>query len=351
MGRKRGRLVDSNTRKTLLHLIEEAHQSGARRHKACETLEISIRTIQRWQKEDGLKDKRKQAQRCIANQLSIEERKRVIEVVNSREYCDFPVCKIVPLLADKACYLASESTMYRILRQEKQLKHRYKNKQRKHKKPDACEAHGPNQVWTWDISYLPTTITGLYFYLYMIVDIYSRKIVGFSVHTEERSEHAAGLIKQACLDELVAENTLILHSDNGSPMRGCSMMAMLEKLGVKPSFSRPSVSDDNPYSESLFRTVKYHESYPTQEKFSDITAARSWTEKFVNWYNYNHLHSAIKFVAPAERHAGTDTLQLEKRHAVYTKAQQNNPERWSGKTRNWRRITSVSLNAYRGASR
>jgi transposase InsO family protein len=286
----------------------------------------------------------------VANKLSKEERERVIEVVNSKAYCDLPVCKIVPLLADKACYIASESTMYRILREEKQLKHRCKNKQRKHKKPDAYEANGPNQVWTWDISYLPTTIRGVYFYLYMIVDIYSRKIVGHAVHTEEKSEHAAGLIKQACLDERIAENTLILHSDNGSPMRGCSMMAMLEKLGVKASFSRPSVSDDNPYSEALFRTVKYHESYPTHEKFFEVTAARRWTEKFTNWYNYKHLHSALKFITPAERHEGQDVLLLEKRHEVYTQAQKNNPARWSRKTRNWSRIASVSLNAYRKKS-
>jgi putative transposase len=166
-----------------------------------------------------------------------------------------PPCKIVPQLADTGQYIASESTFYRILREEKQLTHRQLSRPAKHSKPEAYIATSANQVWTWDITYLPSQTRGLYFYLYLIVDIFSRKIVGWSVHDVELSDLAASLIKQACLDENIPQGQVVLHSDNGGPMKGMTMRAMLESLGVLPSFSRPSVSDDNPYSEALFRTL------------------------------------------------------------------------------------------------
>ena len=232
-----------------------------------------MRTLQRWLQPEGTMDKRHCAERLSqANQLTPEEKDMVLEIANSKAYRDLPPCKIVPCLADEGRYIASESTFYRILRAEKQLAHRQHSKPAKHHKPTAFKASGPNQVWSWDISYLPTTISGLYFYLYMIVDIYSRKIVGWSIHDSQTSELASLLIKQACLDEGVKQDQLALHSDNGKPMKGATMLAMLEKLGVIPSFSRPSVSDDNPYSESLFKTVKYHPSFPATSKFDPISS-------------------------------------------------------------------------------
>ena len=140
----------------------------------------------------------------------------------------------------------------------------------------------------------------------MIVDIYSRKVVGFSVHNQELAAHASDLIIQSCLDENVSKNQLVLHADNGGPMKAATMLSTLEKLGVVPSFSRPSVSDDNPYSEALFRTVKYHPTFPMLDKFETIVSARQWSEKFVFWYNKIHLHSGLKFVTPQQRHSGAD---------------------------------------------
>jgi putative transposase len=174
-----------------------------------------MRTIERWEKESGLSDKRKQAVHAPANKLTDIERSRILMIANSAEYQNLPPCKIVFMLADEGCYVASESTFYRVLRAEKQLTHRLSSRPAKHHKPKAFEASGPNQVWSWDISYLPTQVRGLYFYLYMIVDIYSRKVVGWSVHEVESSEHAAGLIKQACLDENINQDQIVLHSDNG----------------------------------------------------------------------------------------------------------------------------------------
>jgi len=324
-------------------LIDEACTAGARKRLACALLEISVRTVERWEKKKGLSDKRKQAERNPANKLTEEQRAMILATANSGMYQNLPPSKIVPLLADAGRYLASESTFYRILRVENQLAHRQLSRPAKHHKPTAYTATGANQVWSWDITYLPTRVAGLYFYLYLIVDIFSRKIVGWSIHEIQSSDYAAKLIKQACLDEKVTHD-IVLHSDNGTPMKGLTMLAMLETLGVIPSFSRPSVSDDNPYSEALFKTLKYHPTFPLLAKFETLLDARTWCEKFVGWYNLQHLHSALKFVTPHQRHTGADVGIREKRHAVYEMAKKQNPERWSGKTRDWTLPVFVTLN-------
>lgn len=327
-----------------MELVTDARQAGARKHKACEHLGISERTLERWEKPNGTVDKRKQSARTPSNKLTVKERQVIVETVNSVPYQDLPPCKIVPMLADDGIYIGSESTIYRVLHAENQLCHRQATRSPKHHKPAAYEADRSNQVWTWDISYLPTQVRGLYFYLYLIVDIYSRKIVGWSIHETELSEHAADLIKQACLDEKVSQDKLVLHSDNGSPMKGATMLAMLQTLGVIPSFSRPSVSNDNPYSEALFKTLKYHPTFPMIDKFATICDARVWCEKFVEWYNKQHLHSALKFVTPEQRHNGEDIIVRQRRNNVYEEAKKRNPERWARGTRNWSIANVVSLN-------
>lgn len=328
-----------------MKLINEAHANGARKSKACEVLTLSLRTVERWEKSDVKCDKRSRCDRKHpANQLSQEDREMILRIANSKEYCDMPPCKIVPELADKGQYIASESTFYRVLRAENQLTHRQRSQPAKHHKPKSLTAIKPNQIWSWDISYLPTTVLGSFFYLYMIIDIYSRKITGWSIHEKESAQHAAALIKQACIDEGVQQEQLVLHSDNGKPMKGITMLAMLQTLGVIPSFSRPSVSDDNPYSESLFKTVKYHPTYPVMSRFNTITDAVAWVETFVEWYNTQHMHSGIKFVTPQQRHSGQDIAILTSRHGVYQKAKQLNPERWSGNTRDWSHQAIVTLN-------
>ena len=345
MGGRRGQLVSEEGRAQAVALVHEAQASGARKHKACELLNVSLRTIERWEKPEGIKDKRHCGDRpSQSNQLTVEERERIVMITNSKKYVDLPPCKIVPLLADEGRYLASESTIYRILRAEKQLTHRQRSKTPIHKKPKAYTARSANKVWSWDISYLPTRVQGLYFYLYMIIDIYSRKIVGWSIHDIQSPKLGSTLIKQACWDEKVSRDQLVLHSDNGQPMKALTMLSMLESLGVIPSFSRPSVSDDNPYSESLFRTVKYHPEFPIETRFTSIQDARVWMEEFVNWYNTEHLHSGLKFVTPQQRHTGEDQLILQKRHRVYELAKRQKPERWSGNTRNWTLPEAVTLN-------
>lgn len=332
-----------------IELIKEANKQGARKEKACELLGISLRTYERWKK-DGEVDLRKGASRHVGNKLTEEEKQVILTTVNSVEYRDLPPCQIVPRLADKGLYIGSESSIYRILRAERQLKHRGLTQPKKHKKPDEHVATGPNQVWSWDITFLPSQVSGIYYYLYLVMDIFSRKIVGWSIHTAQTAEHAANLIHQACLDEGVKKEQLILHSDNGSPMKGSTMLVMLERLGVVPSFSRPSVSDDNAFSEALFKTLKYHPTFPLTDKFETVFHARRWVISFVGWYNDIHMHSGLKFVTPNQRHKGKDSSIMAQRHQVYQMAKAKHPERWSRDTRDWSLPSEVTLNANRKKS-
>ena len=330
----------------MIALIDESCAAGARLAKACKFLGLSPRTVQRWRQGGAVKaDGRKAAarNRVPANKLTDEERAEILATVNAPEFAHLSPSQMVPLLADKGRYLASESSLYRLLREEKQLVHRGRAKAPKHKRPEPVTATAPNQLWSWDITYLKTTVMGLYFYLYLIMDVYSRKIVGWEVYAEESAEHAANVARRAYLREGVAGKSLTLHSDNGSPMKGATMLGMLHQLGITPSFSRPSVSNDNPYSEALFRTLKYRPCFP-EKPFDTLAEARQWVDEFQQWYNEDHRHSALKFVTPGQRHRGEDTALLNKREELYSVAKRKNPERWSGSIRNWTRLEEITLN-------
>lgn len=334
----------SAQRTETIHLIDEARDAGARQSKACEIMAISAKTYQRWHDSANEQDGRITAQHEPANQLTELERQHMIKLANEPEYADLSPSKIVPKLADEGRYIASESSFYRVLKAEKQLRHRHRSKPgRQIKKPRALTATGANELYSWDITYLPTLIQGLFFYLYLTMDIYSRKIVGWQVHETESSSLAAELMTDICHREKVPPGQVTLHSDNGSPMKGASLLATLQNLGVMPSYSRPSVSNDNPYSESLFRTLKYRSEYP-EHGFTDLQGARTWVTGFVDWYNTQHLHSAIGFVTPQQRHCGEDKQILANRKRVYQQAKAKHPNRWSGEIRNWNPITEVHLN-------
>ncbi len=215
----------------------------------------------------------------------------------------------------------------------------------KHHKPTSYSATAPNQVWTWDITYLNGPIKGMFYYLYLIVDLFSRDIVGWEVWDSETAEHASELIRQACIAQgRLTTSPLVLHSDNGTPMKGATMLETLYALGITPSNSRPRVSNDNPYSESLFKTLKYTPNYQPKG-FKSLEDARNWCRHFVHWYRYEHRHSGIKFVTAAERHAGRSKAILNKRHLVYEAAKSAHPERWNGRaTRDWSDVDIVYLN-------
>jgi len=337
-------MINPTDRKQAVILINEAHSSGARKWCACQVLGISVRTCQRWQS-TGFDDARKTRIQSPTNQLSAVERQSVIDCSINPENQSRSPKQIVPHLADKGIYLASESTFYRILREEELMNHRGRSaKKRNVPQPKEHVATGPNEVYCWDITYLKTTIRGCFFYLYLFMDIYSRKIVGWEVLENESSESAGALLQKIYLKEgLGQQANVVLHSDNGSPMKGATMLATMQKLGVVPSFSRPSVSNDNAYSESLFKTLKYTPAFPDQP-FGSLQEVRDWVAGFVDWYNEQHLHSEIQYVTPGQRHRGEDIAILKQRKRVYEEAKKLRPERWSGNTRNWLPVQSVSLN-------
>lgn len=344
----RGRRILIEERTLAVACITEAVEAGSYLEPACRALSICVRTYNRW-KTNTEGERKRGPKLAPANKLSEEERNEVVDICTSEKFRDKSPAQIVPFLADEGRYVASESSFYRILKDQGLNAHRTKSKPSVRHKPKALTATAPNQVYSWDITYLPLQIRGFFVYLYFFMDIYSRKIVGHAVHESQTGEHASELIKKICMQEGIEEGQLDLHSDNGGPMKGASMLSALQMLGIVPSFSRPAVSDDNPFSESLFKTLKYCPQYPSRP-FESIEAAREWVNEFVNWYNNVHLHSGIKFVTPASRHEGSDIQILKSRKQVYENAKEQNPLRWSGETRNWEPTAEVFLNPLKDKS-
>ena len=326
-----------------MSLIDHAIESGARLKTAAAMIGLSDRTIIRWRQQGGGHDQRKGPVTVPANKLGEREKQQILDAANSAQFRDLSPKQMVPKLADQGVYLASESSFYRILKEHELLNHRQSSKPAVSRRPKEHSATGPNQVWSWDITYLRTPVRGLFFYLYMVVDVWSRKIITAQVFAEESMDHSSRLMSKACLIHGVQPQELVLHSDNGGPMKGATMVATLQKLGITPSFSRPCVSNDNPYSESLFRTMKYRPAFPSKP-FENIQQAQAWVDEFVFWYNTQHLHSAIRFVTPDDRHFGGEKNLLVNRRKVYEKARFRNPNRWSKNTRNWNPVTIVWLN-------
>jgi putative transposase len=339
-------MISAPDRRQAVELIEEARHGGARLGPSCRTVGITVRTYQRWTGSGVIQSDRRcdtvRSKPC--NKLTAEEKEQVLSVCHAPEYASLPPGQIVPRLADQGVYIASESSFYRILHEADEQHHRG----RSHKPSVSTPPKGycatmPKEVWSWDITYLPTLTRGLFFYLYMIVDVFSRKIVGWEVHLEENGFNAAILVQKAILSEGCMLDPPVLHSDNGAPQKGFTLRAKLEALGVTASYSRPHVSDDNPYSEALFRTIKYRPDYPSKG-VATLEDSRDWVRSFVRWYNHEHRHSAIRYVTPAERHDGLDQQVLVTRQQVYETAKKLHPQRWSGKTRNWEYVSEVWLN-------
>jgi transposase InsO family protein len=339
-------------RMTLVHQITEARVRGSRLAPACALAGINPRTIQRWRKDDGLArgDRRPHAARLVPpHRLTADERARIVAVSNEARFAETPPARIVPVLADEGVYIASESSFHRVLRAHGQMNRRGRARPPRPSRPPTTHiATQPGNVWCWDMTFLPANVQGRWFYLYLILDLYSRKIVGFEVHDTDSADHAAHLARRAALAEGVHAMPVkpVLHGDNGATLKATTVLAMLHWLGIEPSYSRPRVSDDNPYAEALFRTAKYRPEFPVKG-FAELDTARDWAARFVHWYNNEHRHSGIGYVTPAQRHAGEDRALLAARHDLYQQARRANPRRWSGRTRDWTPVTSVTLNPER----
>jgi putative transposase len=339
-------MISTPDREHTVSLINEATASGARKHLACKEAGINLRTYQRWTSEvDGVKaDGRPTAERPEPrHKLTKEERAEILTVANGEEFKSLPPSQIVPALADQGRYIASESSFYRVLREADQQHHRGRSDAPTRREATTHRATGPNQLWCWDITWLPGPARGTYFYLYLILDVFSRKVVGWENHHEELSELASDLVRKACLREGIKGSPLVLHSDNGSPMKGSALLATLYQLGVMSSYSRPRVSNDNAYAEAIFRTCKYRPDYPSGG-FATLEEAQTWVLSFVSWYNHDHKHSGLKFISPEQRHNGKCGVVMDNRKTVYEAAKQRNPARWSGEIRDWDLPGEVWLN-------
>lgn len=346
-------MTSPQMRATVIMLVDEATANGARRSAACALIGLDSSTLRRW-RPSGTKtvaiDRRPSAKRpAPAHKLTEAERQAIVDVCTRPEFSSLPPSQIVPKLADRGEYIASESSFYRVLRDKELLQHRGRAKKAvKSTVPPYHKAIKPNDVWTYDITYLPSRVRGQFFYLYMVQDLCSRYGVHWEVHDAERAEHNAKLIQQAVIKAGCYAKPPALHSDNGSGMKALTMRKKLMQLGITPTFSRPSVSNDNAFIESMFRTVKYCPQWPSSG-FATLDDARAWVQKFMLWYNYKHQHSGIRFVTPAERYTGKDIEILAQREALYEAARQRSPRRWSGKTRDWTPIEMVELNPVKNA--
>lgn len=330
--------------------IAPACTAGARLAPAGTAIGLTPRTLQRWRQAGAIPaDARRREHRAAdavripANRLSQAERETRLNVANQPEVAHRCPHQRVPALADQGRYLASESTGYRVRRAADHRARRGKSKAPARARPAPRVATGPHQVWRWAITYLATTGRGVFFYLYLIMDVYSRKIVGGEVYATASAEQAASVFHKAHRREGVRADALVLHADNGSPRKGATLLATLQRRGVVPAFSRPAVSDDNPYAESLFSTLKGHPSFPDQP-FDDLHEARRWAHGFARWYDTEHHPSGWQFVTPDPRHRREDSALLARRHALYQAAKAEHPERWSGATRNWAPAIKVLLN-------
>ena len=345
-------MIGLEDRQALAQDINAARSAGARLKPACEIAGIDARTLQRWTAQHGLTagDGRPQAVRPMASHaLSPAERAALLAAANEPRFAAVPPARIVPMLADQGVYLGSESSMARVLKAHGQNAHRGRARQPKASRPPTTHiATAPGQVWCWDMTYLPAKVMGRWFHLYLILDLYSRKIVGAEVHDSDDSDHAVHLVRRTALAERIAtlDTKPVLHGDNGSTLKATTVLAMLKWLGVKPSYSRPRVSDDNAYAEALFRTAKYRPEFPAKG-FASLDEARAWADEFVGWYNEDHRHSGIRYVSPQQRHSGADQAILAARHELYIQARERNPARWSRHTRDWSYIDAVTLNPER----
>lgn len=272
-------------------------------------------------REASLREKRKSRRA-----LSDEERRRVLCVLHEDRFVDKAPAEIYAALLDEGVYYCSISTMYRILRENGEVRER-RNQLRhpQYKKPELL-ATGPNQVWSWDITKLKGPEKWNNYYLYVILDIFSRYVVGWMIARRENGELAELLISETCSRQGIDESQLFIHSDRGSPMTSKAVALLLSDLGVTKSLSRPHVSNDNPFSESHFKTLKYRPTFP--KRFGGIEDARAFCQIFFNWYNTEHYHSGLALMTPATVHHGAAAACNRRRQAVLSGAFEKHPERF-----------------------
>lgn len=262
----------------------------------------------------------------VPRRLAEAERATVLETLHSSRFADISPGEVVATLLDEGDYLCSERTMYRILEDSKEVRERRNQLNHpEYKKPELL-AVKPNEVWSWDITKLKGPTKWSYFHLYVILDIFSRYVVGWMIADRESSAHAKRLIQTCCENQSIARDELTLHADRGASMRSKVVAQLLADLGVTKTHSRPHVSNDNPYSESQFKTLKYRPEF--LDRFGSIQDAKAFGRPFFDRYNNEHRHSGISMLTPACVHYGLADETLEARHKVMIAAHEQHPERF-----------------------
>jgi len=261
--------------------------------------------------------------------LSTEEKQGVLAVLHSTRFLDQAPREIYATLLDEALYLCSVRTMYRILKSQNEVRERRDQLRHPHYHKPELLATGPNQVWSWDITKLKGPAKWTYFYLYVILDIFSRYVVGWMVAHQESAALAKKLIAQSCEKQAIRSGQLTIHADRGPSMTSKPVAFLLADLGITQTHSRPYVSDDNPFSESQFKTLKYRPDFP--ERFGSLEDARAFSHPFFDWYNNRHYHSGLGLLTPADVHHGRADLVIKERQLVLDQAFENHPIRFKGK--------------------
>jgi putative transposase len=263
--------------------------------------------------------------------LSDEEKDLIVATLCEERFCDLAPAQVYATLLDEGTYLCSERQMYRVLGERGLIRERRRGGHRRagfYGVP-RLEAHGPNQCWTWDITKLRGPTRPVRYFLYTILDIFSRKIVGWTIAERESEKVARRLISETCRKEGVDRDQLTIHADRGGPMIAGTVAELLNDLGVTKSHSRPRVSNDNPFIEAHFKTLKYRPDYP--DRFASISDARTWCRRFCSWYNEVHYHSAIGYLRPADLHAGNHTAIVAHRQTALDAAHAAHPERFTAR--------------------
>lgn len=296
--------------------------------RACEVLAIAKASYYRWKKQLA-QPKKPRKKTITARSLSIEEKQKVLTILNSEEFMDKTPSQVYAKLLDRGEYLCSIRTMYRVLKENNQVKERRQIRaQRNYKKPELL-ATKPNMVWSWDITKLKGPHVWTYFYLYVVIDIYSRYVVGWMVASKEKAELGQELIKTTYARQNVKKGQIAVHSDRGPAMIAKSWETLVTDLEINKTLSRPYVSDDNPFSESQFKTLKYCPEYP--ERFGCVEDARSFCQAFFDWYNNEHYHSGIGLMTPSVVHYGQADQVIAKRQEVLLEAYSKHPDRFVSK--------------------
>lgn len=306
--------------------VVEASKAGIGIKPACDALGLNRATYYRHKAPPVAKEQSAAAAPAPARALSPEERREVLDLMHSERFMDQAPREIYATLLDEGRYLCSVRTMYRILEQENEVRER-RNQLRHpvYAKPE-LPATAPNQVWSWDITKLLGPVKWTYFYLYVILDIFSRYVVGWMLARQESSALARHLIEETCHKQAIEPNRLTIHADRGSSMTSKPVAFFLADLGVTKTHSRPHTSNDNPFSEAQFKTLKYRPEFP--QRFGSIEEARTFCQSFFSWYNREHHHSAIGPLTPHMLHYGQADQVLEARRRILRQAYQTNPERF-----------------------